>query len=253
MQSHDNLVDDFVIEPFTVPVPGGAVHHGLNLEGLSSGNVWRRGRMSEGTFDTHRALPFENARTNITLVNNGRVGGSAASGPLFGARIAHWNVRITSGSPYALTIGRRGAAQPDRRRPGHRPARTASSPRDFSGDLENVLADHGRAPARHRPVRRPAGDQRQRVTIAAITRSFSSQSPACRAASLHGTFSHWTEPASRSTGNPTQSVRPSSAAPARPSMSRRVAQPGDHRGEDEAADDLERRTSRPAACRRRPG
>jgi hypothetical protein len=104
MQSHDNLVDGFEIEPFTVPVPAGATHHGLNLEGLSAGNVWLGGRMAEGTFDTHRAMPFENARTDITLVNNGRVGGSAASGPLFGARIAHWNVRITSGSPYAIQL-----------------------------------------------------------------------------------------------------------------------------------------------------
>jgi len=145
MQSHDNLVDDFVIEPFTVPVPSGAVHHGLNLEGLSSGNVWRRGRMAEGTFDTHRALPFENARTNITLVNNGRVGGSGASGPLFGARIAHWNVRITSGSPYAVTIadvaprsvtvGVQGTDGTD-----------SELPPDFTGDLENVLADHGSRP-----------------------------------------------------------------------------------------------------------
>lgn len=146
MQSHDNLVTDFEIEPFTVPVPSGAVHHGLNLEGLSAGNVWRRGRMAEGTFDTHRAMPFENARTDITLVNNGRVGGSAASGPLFGARIAHWNVRITSGSPYALTIadvaprsatvGIQGATGTD----------SELTP-DFPGDLENVVADHDLRPS----------------------------------------------------------------------------------------------------------
>ncbi len=48
MQSHDNLVDDFEIEPFTVPLPAGAVHHGLNLEGLSAGNVWRRGPDGRG-------------------------------------------------------------------------------------------------------------------------------------------------------------------------------------------------------------
>ncbi|MGN9837273.1 glycosyl hydrolase family 28-related protein [Nonomuraea sp. H19] len=145
MQSHDNLVDDFEIEAFTVPVPSGAVHHGLNLEGLSSDNVWRRGRMAEGTFDTHRALPFENARTDITLVNNGRVGGSAASGPLFGARIAHWNVRITGGSAYAVkiadvaprsvTVAVQGAAG------------TASElPPDFTGDLENLLVEQGSPP-----------------------------------------------------------------------------------------------------------
>ncbi|MEV6288373.1 glycosyl hydrolase family 28-related protein [Kribbella sp. NPDC051770] len=136
MQAHDNLVDGFEIEAFTVPLPSGALHHGLNLEGLSAGNVWRRGRMAEGTFDTHRAMPFENARTDITLVNNGRVGGSAASGPLFGARIAHWNVRITSGTPYAiqladvaprsLTVGLQGLTSDP-----------SGLPRDFQGDLEN--------------------------------------------------------------------------------------------------------------------
>ncbi|MEU7895533.1 hypothetical protein AB0B45_22080 [Nonomuraea sp. NPDC049152] len=128
MQSHDNLVEDFEIEAFTVPVPSGAVHHGLNLEGLWSGNVWRRGRMAEGTFDTHRALPFENARTDITLVNNGRVGGSGASGPLFGARIAHWNVRVTGGSPYALTIADVAPPQRHHRRAGRQRHRQRAHP-----------------------------------------------------------------------------------------------------------------------------
>jgi len=145
MQSHDNLVDDFDIEAFTVPVPAGAVHHGLNLEGLSSGNVWRRGRMAEGTFDTHRALPFENARTNITLVNNGRVGGSAASGPLFGARIAHWNVRITGGSPYAITVGDVAPRSVTVGVQGTTGTVSELTP-DFPGDLENVVADHGAVP-----------------------------------------------------------------------------------------------------------
>jgi hypothetical protein len=145
MQSHDNLVDDFAIEAFTVPVPSGAVHHGLNLEGLSSGNVWRRGRMAEGTFDTHRALPFENARTDITLVNNGRVGGSAAAGPLFGARIAHWNIRVTGGSPYAVTIADaapRGLVVGVQGTTGTGSELTP----DFAGDLESVVADHGVRP-----------------------------------------------------------------------------------------------------------
>ncbi|MFG1818421.1 glycosyl hydrolase family 28-related protein [Kribbella sp. NPDC049174] len=146
MQSHDNLVDGFEIEPFSVPLPTGALHHGLNLEGLSAGNVWRRGRMAEGTFDTHRAMPFENARTDITLVNNGRVGGSAASGPLFGARIAHWNIRITSGSPYAIhladvaprsiTVGLQGLT-----------GNASGLPRDFQGDLENGTYLLGQRPA----------------------------------------------------------------------------------------------------------
>ncbi|WP_327583787.1 glycoside hydrolase family 55 protein [Nonomuraea sp. NBC_00507] len=145
MQSHDNLVDDFEIEAFTVPVPSGAVHHGLNVEGLSSGNVWRRGRMAEGTFDTHRALPFENARTDITLVNNGRVGGSAASGPLFGARIAHWNVRVTSGSAYAVTIA---DVAPRSVTVGVQGTNGTASelPPDFAGDLENLLVEQGSRP-----------------------------------------------------------------------------------------------------------
>ncbi|MFG1958339.1 glycosyl hydrolase family 28-related protein [Nonomuraea sp. NPDC049028] len=145
MQSHDNLVDDFEIEAFTVPVPAGAVHHGLNLEGLSSGNVWRRGTMAEGTFDSHRALPFENARTNITLVNNGRVGGSAASGPLFGARIAHWNIRVTSGSPYAITIADVAPRSLTVGVQGTTGTAGELAP-DFTGDLENLLADHGTRP-----------------------------------------------------------------------------------------------------------
>ncbi|MEV1243937.1 glycosyl hydrolase family 28-related protein [Nonomuraea sp. NPDC049750] len=145
MQSHDNLVDDFEIEAFTAPVPAGAVHHGLNLEGLSSGNVWRRGTMTEGTFDSHRALPFENARTNITLVNNGRVGGSAASGPLFGARITHWNIRITGGSPYAITIADVAPRSLTVGVQGTTGTVSELAP-DFTGDLENLLADHGTRP-----------------------------------------------------------------------------------------------------------
>lgn len=146
MQAHDNLVDGFEIEQFTVPVPSGATHHGLNLEGLSSGNVWRRGRMAEGTFDTHRAMPFENARTDITLVNNGRVGGSAASGPLFGARIAHWNVRITSGSPYAIQVG---DVAPRSITVGLQGLTSTASglPRDFPGDLENGTYQLGERPS----------------------------------------------------------------------------------------------------------
>ncbi|RKN32397.1 glycosyl hydrolase family 28-related protein [Micromonospora musae] len=145
MQSNDNLVEDFEIERFTVPVPSDAIHHGLNVEGLSAGNVYRRGRMAEGTFDTHRALPFENVRTDITVENNGRVGGSAASGPLFGARMAHWNVRITNGRPYAITIA---DVAPRSATVGVQGVEGTGSglPRDFSGDLESLLADHGSAP-----------------------------------------------------------------------------------------------------------
>jgi hypothetical protein len=145
VQSCDNLIEDFRIEHFTVPVPDGAVHHGLNLEGLSSGNVYRSAVLEEGTFDTHRALPFENVRTDITVNNNGRVGGSSASGPLFGARFAHWNVRITNDSPYAIviadvaprsaTVGVRGVSS-------HESGLEA----DFDGDLESALLAPGERP-----------------------------------------------------------------------------------------------------------
>ncbi|MET7752493.1 glycosyl hydrolase family 28-related protein [Micromonospora sp. NPDC005367] len=146
MQSNDNLVENFEIERFTVPVPSGAIHHGLNVEGLSAGNVYRGGRMAEGTFDTHRALPFENVRTDITVDNNGQVGGSAASGPLFGARMTHWNVRITNGRPYAITIA---DVAPRSATVGVQGVEDTGSglPRDFSGDLESLLADHRSAPS----------------------------------------------------------------------------------------------------------
>jgi Pectate lyase superfamily protein len=145
VQSDDNLVEDFRIERFSVPVPSGAVHHGLNLEGLSCGNVYRSAELDEGTFDTHRALPFENVRTDITVDNNGRVGGSNASGPLFGARFVHWNVRITNDSAYAIaiadvaprsaTVGVRGvAAHESELRP------------DFEGDLQTLQLAAGERP-----------------------------------------------------------------------------------------------------------
>ncbi|MET0132957.1 MAG: hypothetical protein ABW215_05115, partial [Kibdelosporangium sp.] len=95
-QSHDNLVEDFGIGAFTEPPTPGSGHHGINVEGLSCGNVWSRGRMLAGTFDTHRGLPFGNVRTEIEIFNDGSHGGSADAGPLYGARFAHWNVTVTN-------------------------------------------------------------------------------------------------------------------------------------------------------------
>ncbi|WP_218134566.1 glycoside hydrolase family 55 protein [Amycolatopsis xylanica] len=94
-QSHDNLVEDFGIAKFT-ETTAGSTHHGINVEGLSSGNVWSRGVMEAGTFDTHRGLPFANVRTEITILNDGAHGGSADAGPLYGARFAHWNITVTN-------------------------------------------------------------------------------------------------------------------------------------------------------------
>ncbi|MFF4802650.1 glycosyl hydrolase family 28-related protein [Streptomyces sp. NPDC001351] len=113
--SHDNLVEDFTIEQRTVPAPEGTQLHGINVEGLSSYNVWSRGDMQMGTFDSHRGLPFANVRTDITVFNNGRHGGDANAGPLYGARFTHWNVRVSNGraglvkidglAPYSATVG----------------------------------------------------------------------------------------------------------------------------------------------------
>ncbi|MGW2558444.1 glycosyl hydrolase family 28-related protein [Streptomyces sp. NPDC001514] len=113
--AHDNLVEDFVIEQRTVPAPAGTQLHGINVEGLSSYNVWSRGVMEMGTFDTHRGMPFANVRTEITVSNNGRHGGDASAGPLYGARFTHWNVTVTNEraglvridgiAPYSATVG----------------------------------------------------------------------------------------------------------------------------------------------------
>ena len=95
-QSHDNLIEDFFIGTFTeAPTPGSA-HHGINVEGLSCGNVWSQGQMEAGTFDTHRGLPFANVRTEVVIYNDGAHGGSADAGPLYGARFTHWNVTVTN-------------------------------------------------------------------------------------------------------------------------------------------------------------
>ncbi|MEU9704692.1 glycosyl hydrolase family 28-related protein [Streptomyces sp. NPDC047981] len=113
--AHDNLIEDFRIAARTVPAPAGTQLHGINVEGLSSYNVWSRGVMEMGTFDTHRGMPFANVRTEITVENNGRHGGDASAGPLYGARFAHWNVTVTNGraglvkidtiAPYSATVG----------------------------------------------------------------------------------------------------------------------------------------------------
>jgi hypothetical protein len=88
--SHDNLFEKFRLESPTM--------HGINTEGLSSGNVWHDGVMLYGTFDYHRMMSFDSVRTNITVRNTGGSGGNGTHGPGVGRRICHWNVRITGGS-----------------------------------------------------------------------------------------------------------------------------------------------------------
>nr|WP_262413763.1 glycosyl hydrolase family 28-related protein [Streptomyces acidipaludis] len=103
--AHDNLFEDFRIDQRTVlPAPPGTQLHGINVEGLSSYNVWSRGDMEMGTFDTHRGLPFANVRTDITVSNDGAHGGDASAGPLYGARFTHWNVTVTNGRAGCVKI-----------------------------------------------------------------------------------------------------------------------------------------------------
>ena len=140
--SADNLVEDFVLEDFTVPAASGSYLHGINVEALSSGNVWRRGVMHTGTFDSHRGLPFENLRTDIVLVNKDAVpGGAFDAGPLFGARTVHWGITVESGetlcmditdaAPRSLTAGITGLSEPGSR------LRGVPSHAYFEGELES--------------------------------------------------------------------------------------------------------------------
>jgi hypothetical protein len=147
--SHDNLVEDFRIAARTVPAPPGTQLHGINVEGLSSHNVWSRGVMEAGTFDTHRGMPFGNVRTEITVENDGRHGGDASAGPLYGARFTHWNVTVTNGraglvridtiAPYSATVGISEVREFDQ----------IDVP-DFAGDLHTRLEAYG-APGAVRP------------------------------------------------------------------------------------------------------
>ncbi|MEU5245863.1 glycosyl hydrolase family 28-related protein [Streptomyces asoensis] len=140
--SHDNLVEDFTVEERTVPAPPGTQLHGINVEGLSSYNVWSRGDMRMGTFDSHRGLPFADVRTDITVHNDGRHGGDASAGPLFGARFTHWNIRVTNGraglvkidglAPYSATVGIDPVSEFDQ----------IDVP-DFTGDLHSRLELYG--------------------------------------------------------------------------------------------------------------
>ncbi|MFI8219731.1 glycosyl hydrolase family 28-related protein [Streptomyces sp. NPDC085932] len=140
--SHDNLIEDFTVEDRTAPAPAGTQLHGINVEGLSSYNVWSRGDMRMGTFDSHRGMPFANVRTDITVHNNGRHGGDASAGPLFGARFTHWNIRVTNGraglmkidglAPFSATVGINEVREFDQ----------VDVP-DFAGDLRSRLELYG--------------------------------------------------------------------------------------------------------------
>lgn len=126
--SHDNLFADFRVES--------RPYHGLNVEGQSTGNVWTRGVLEHGVFDSHRRSPFENIRTDVTLVaNDGSHGGNG--GPIMGARFANWNIRVVSGrdymvgwadlTPSGVIVGLQGAQPSWSREPAGRLSSTGAS------------------------------------------------------------------------------------------------------------------------------
>ncbi len=90
VRSHDCLLDNFTINA--------TCHHGISVEDLATGITYRRGLMNHGTFDSHRYMPFDLLRTNITLYNDGSPGGASDTGPFVGKNVVHWNVDITGPS-----------------------------------------------------------------------------------------------------------------------------------------------------------
>lgn len=87
---HDCILSDFHI--------GDSGNEALSISYRSSGNVFRKGTVVHGKLDSHRGVPFDHIRTDITLVHNdGNAGGGANAGPRNGARVVHWNIRVTSG------------------------------------------------------------------------------------------------------------------------------------------------------------
>ncbi|MEI7767502.1 MAG: glycosyl hydrolase family 28-related protein [Phycisphaerae bacterium] len=94
VSSADILYQNFVNKEVT------RVKHGINVEWFSSGNVWRQGVMAKGTLDSHRALSFDNIRTDLDIANDdgSNPGGDGAAGPYLGKRMVHWNIRVGPGA-----------------------------------------------------------------------------------------------------------------------------------------------------------
>jgi len=92
---------DCLFENFRIEGPSN-VWHGIKTEDFSAGNVWSKGYQARGTFDSHRALPFDFIRTEITTANDAAgasgpadPGGAGDAGPFSGRRAVHWNIDIT--------------------------------------------------------------------------------------------------------------------------------------------------------------
>ena len=104
--SSDNLVENFTIDGPS------KVYHGINAEWYASGNVYSKGLMKVGTFDSHRGAAFDLIRTEITVANdNGSApGGAATSGTFAGKRFAHWNIiqQLQAGYTYQSGTSRNG-------------------------------------------------------------------------------------------------------------------------------------------------
>jgi hypothetical protein len=134
--SGDNLIADFkILSP---------VRHGIETDALSSGNVWRRGIMKHGTFDSHRGMPFEFIRTSIKVYNDGKPGGDHEAGPAVGARVVHWNIMLTHSSRWIY--------QPDHFSRGAlvgirgMPIDETPSESMLHGDKGTIVADHAVVP-----------------------------------------------------------------------------------------------------------
>lgn len=138
---------DILFEHFEVNGPL-RVKHGINTEFLSSGNVWRDGKMPKGTFDSHRALSFDSIRTDITLANDADgPGGAGEAGPFLGKRIVHWNINIEHSPrkipgefvfqpevlPMGAVVGIRGA-----------PLTTSNAPAMPQGDKGCLIVEPGK-------------------------------------------------------------------------------------------------------------
>ncbi len=83
-QANDCLVKNFTVS--SKPL------HGLSISAYSAGNVFSQGTISEGAFDYHKLLPYENLFTEITIKNDGLVSGTTTAGPMMGCRNVHWNI-----------------------------------------------------------------------------------------------------------------------------------------------------------------
>jgi len=149
VNSHDNLVKDFVVKGMW------RVKHGINVEWLSSGNVYSKGTMEKGTFDSHRALSFDLIRTEITLTNEADgPGGAGQAGPFIGARVAHWNIRVLAAKPSPTNMNAPGDfvfmpfTFPMGAFVGIQGAEVSNKVRDTTpGEKGSIIADEGVVPA----------------------------------------------------------------------------------------------------------